>query len=110
MTFETTQTRIPLSFTLLDDELEEGYENFTLRLTYNEADDTVRIVNERAEVSIKDDDGKFKLLFNKHTPFPWRGHCIYPRAISNKRKCPYYLCIGSSEVNSCLQTMYLSYT
>lgn len=62
MTFETTQTRIPLSFTLLDDELEEGYENFTLRLTYNEADDTVRIVNERAEVSIKDDDGKFKLL------------------------------------------------
>ena len=58
ITFETTHTRIPLSFTLLDDKLEEGYENFTLQLSYNEANDAVRIMTERTEMFIKDDDGK----------------------------------------------------
>ena len=72
VTFETTHTRIPLSFTLLDDELEEGYENFTLKLSYNGADDTVRIMNERAEMFIKDDDGKFNCsLANTHYSFKW---------------------------------------
>ena len=58
--FETVHTRIPLSFTLLDDVIEEGYENFTLQLSYNETDEdgTVQIVIESAMVSIKDDDGK----------------------------------------------------
>ena len=61
VTFEANHTRIPLSFTILDDEIEEGYENFTLLLLYNETDEhgTVRIVTESAQISIKDDDGGY---------------------------------------------------
>ena len=57
--FDTTFTRIPVSFTLLDDVMEEGYENFTLRLSYNvpDPDGTVNIMVETASISIKDDDG-----------------------------------------------------
>ena len=61
VTFETVHTRIPISFTILDDKIEEGYENFTLQLSYNEMDEhgTVQIVTESAKISIKDDDGGF---------------------------------------------------
>ena len=59
VTFEPTNTRIPIPFSLLNDEHEEGYENFTLRLVYEDQDDdeTVQIVTESAIVSIRDDDG-----------------------------------------------------
>jgi hypothetical protein len=58
VTFETVHTRIPISFTIMDDDIEEGYENFTLQLSYNEVDEhgTVQIVTESAKISIKDDD------------------------------------------------------
>ena len=61
VTFETAHTRIPLSFTILNDEIEEGYENFTLQLSYNETDEhgTVQIVTESAQIFIKDDDGGY---------------------------------------------------
>ena len=61
MTFATNHTRLPVSFTLNNDDIEEGYENFTLQLSYNEEDEdgTVRIMTEFALVSIKDDDGAF---------------------------------------------------
>ena len=60
VTFEITNTQINIPIILIDDEIEEGYENFTLQLSYNETDNdgTVQITPEIAVVRIKDDDGK----------------------------------------------------
>ena len=60
VTFETVHTQINIPITLLDDEIEEGYETFTLQLSYNETDNdgTVQITPEIAVIHIKDDDGK----------------------------------------------------
>ena len=59
MTFESIHTKIPVPFTLIDDAIEEGYENFSLKLSYNKYDEhgSVKILNDLAVVSIKDDDG-----------------------------------------------------
>ena len=59
VTFGSADTFIPIPFTLINDEIEEGYENFTLTLSYNEADvdETVQIRTNAANVFIKDDDG-----------------------------------------------------
>ena len=51
-------TRKPVPFSLLDDELEEGFEDFTLQLSDPRGEETVAIVVESAVVSIKDDDGE----------------------------------------------------
>ena len=51
-------TRKPVPFSLLDDELEEGFEDFTLQLSDPQGEETVAIVVESAVVSIKDDDGE----------------------------------------------------
>ena len=56
--FGENDTRIPVSFSLLDDDLEEGFENFTLQLGLDGADETVRIMGESAMIHIKDDDGQ----------------------------------------------------
>jgi hypothetical protein len=56
VTFEVNDTRKPVPFTLLDDEFEEGFENFTLQLSDASSDETVRIVEGSAMVHIKDDD------------------------------------------------------
>ena len=58
VTFEVNDTRKPVPFTLLDDEFEEGFENFTLQLSDASSDETVRIVEGSAMVHIKDDDGE----------------------------------------------------
>ena len=60
VTFETVQTRIPIPFTLINDDIEEGYENFILELSYDEQDDdgTIRFVNTSTTISVKDDDGQ----------------------------------------------------
>ena len=47
-----------MPFTLLDDEFEEGFENFTLQLSDASSDETVLIVKGSAMVHIKDDDGE----------------------------------------------------
>lgn len=59
VTFKATDTKIPVPFTLIDDAIEEGYENFSLKFSYNKSDEeeTVTILNDLAVVSIKDDDG-----------------------------------------------------
>ena len=59
VTFQSDSTTIPVPFSIMNDVIEEGYENFTLRLSYNQPDEdgTVQIVTESAIVSIKDDDG-----------------------------------------------------
>ena len=61
VTFPAAQSRIPVPFTFIDDEIEEGYENFTLLLSYDEQDDegTIQIVNTSTMVWIKDNDGWF---------------------------------------------------
>ena len=56
MTFDRNATNIPVSLTLLDDEIEEGFENFTLTISLGD-DETVQIVVESAMIHIKDDDG-----------------------------------------------------
>ena len=59
MTFESNDTLIPIPLNLINDKMEEGYENFTLTLSYNEVDvdETVQIRTDAANVIIKDDDG-----------------------------------------------------
>lgn len=56
--FEIDDTRKPVPFSLLDDEFEEGFENFTLQLDPNTVDETVKIVVGSAMINIKDDDGE----------------------------------------------------
>ena len=59
VTFESNDTLIPIPLNLINDKVEEGYENFTLTLSYNEVDvdETVQIRTDAANVIIKDDDG-----------------------------------------------------
>ena len=61
VTFGSNLTRLPIPINLIDDDVEEGYENFTLELSSNELEGTVQIITESANVFIKDDDG-MKLL------------------------------------------------
>ena len=63
ITFGADKMSIPLSLTPLDDEIEEGFEYFTLELSLG-VDETVRIVTGTAEVHIKDDDGKNNKSFS----------------------------------------------
>ena len=60
--FGRNLTRLPISIILIDDDIEEGYENFTLRISSNELEETVQITTESANVFIKDDDGMNLLL------------------------------------------------
>ena len=55
LTFGSGITRLPIPINLLDDDIEEGFETFTLRISSNEA---VQILTETASVFIRDDDGK----------------------------------------------------
>ena len=57
VTFESNFTRVPIPINLIDDNIEEGYENFTLQVSYNEIEETVLIMTVSANVFIKDDDG-----------------------------------------------------
>ena len=59
VTFESDDTLISVPLNLINDEIEEGYENFTLTLSYNEVDvdETVQIRTDAANVFIKDNDG-----------------------------------------------------
>ena len=59
VTFESDDTLIPIPLNITNDDIEEGYENFTLTLSYNEVDmdETVQIRPDAANVFIKDDDG-----------------------------------------------------
>ena len=58
-TLGITDTRITVPFSVIDDTIEEGFENFTLLLSYNEPDPngTVNIVTQSTKVFIKDNDG-----------------------------------------------------
>ena len=58
VTFAVDDIRKPVPFSLLDDEFEEGFENFTLQLDPNTVDETVKIVVGSAMINIKDDDGE----------------------------------------------------
>ena len=71
VTFPAAQSRIPVPFTFIDDEIEEGYENFTLLLSYDEQDDegTIQIVNTSTIVWIKDNDGWFSARYSSYTAF-----------------------------------------
>lgn len=59
VTFESNDTLIPIPLNLINDEIEEGYENSTLKLSYNDVDmdETVQIRTDATNVFIKDDDG-----------------------------------------------------
>ena len=61
--FISNETRVPITITAFNDTLEEGDENVTLQLLYDQAQNigTVDIVRESAAVSIEDDDGWFTL-------------------------------------------------
>ena len=72
-TLQSGDIMIPVSITLQDDVTEEGYENFTLSLTYNmpDPDNTVDVVTPTANVFIKDDDGELSQKFlNRFILFP----------------------------------------
>ena len=57
--FEADKTIIPISFTLVNDALEEGDENFTLQISYDQMNhsEEVDITREKALIIIKDNDG-----------------------------------------------------
>lgn len=57
--FDNNETKVHVKITVVNDVVEEGYENFTLQLSYNEVSNNgaVDIVREYATVSIEDDDG-----------------------------------------------------
>ena len=57
--FNANETRVRLTITAFNDAHEEGFENFTLQLLSDEAQNrgTVNIVRDNATVSIEDDDG-----------------------------------------------------
>ena len=60
--FKANETEVPISFTVINDTIEEGYENFTLHLSYDDTigdNGAVEIVSESALISIRDDDGWF---------------------------------------------------
>ena len=62
MTFESNLVRLPIPIYIIDDELEEGYENFSLEISYNELEEPVQITTASTNVFIKDDDGMKLLL------------------------------------------------
>lgn len=57
--FDNNETKAHIKITVVNDVVEEGYENFILQLSYNEVSNNgaVNIVREYATVSIEDDDG-----------------------------------------------------
>ena len=57
--FKTVHTRIPVPITIINDEIEEVIESFTLELSYDDQDDGqfVRLINASTTIYIEDDDG-----------------------------------------------------